>query len=290
MWQWGLLGWVLVSGIAAVLHYRFRRSEPGFTPEVAGFVLRLETILAKNHPDVEFVGMLSDQFACVLAVDGQETPVSLHDAYRHEMAFPDSFPVFVARLLDEIREFGLDRVEDLDLAFASQQLLPQIRSRDWLESKGCFGDSGLVHRWLNDQLVTVYVVDAPNCMLFLCRAHLKRWRKTEEDIHNLAVANLRRLDPAQFAQIRSVAEPLRVEVGDGYDAARVLLLEEADGLLVAIPDRDVLWVGLEDGTDLESLMADTREIAGCAPHPISPEVFRIIGGQLEAVRAGAKAR
>lgn len=251
-------------------------------------MVRFETVLAQEYPQVEFLGMLPDQFGCLLLVEGQETPITLHDAFRHEMAFPDAFPDFVARLMDEIRDVGLDRVEDLDLAFAAQELLPQVRSREWLDEKGCFGDSGLIHRRLNDQLVTVYVVDDPNSMVFLCRGHLKRWRKSEEDVHNLAVANLARLDPSQAAQLRAVTEPMRVDIGDGYDAARVLLLEEADGLLVSIPDRDVLWVGNEHGANLESLMADTREIAAKAIHPISPDVFRVTDGQLEAVRDGSR--
>ncbi|MCA8974199.1 MAG: hypothetical protein KDC98_05725 [Planctomycetes bacterium] len=288
MWLWALLGWLAVSCLAVFLHHRFQRSQARFSPEVAAFMLRFETILAERHPDVGFLGILPDQFACLLEVEGQETPVALQGAFRHEAAFPDAFPDFVGRLIEEIREVGLDRFEDLDFAFAAPQLLPQVRSQEWLAQKGCFGDSGLVHRRINDQLAVVYVVDDPNCMVFLCRAHLSRWRKSEQDIHNLALANLARLDPIQLDRLRSVSESVRVDVGDGYDAARVLLLDEAEGLLVAIPDRDVLWVGNEHLTDLETLMADTRGIADRASHPVSGDVFRVTAGQLEVVRAAER--
>jgi len=227
---------------------------------------------------------LPDRFACLLRVDGQETPVSLHDAFRHAEAFPEAFPRMVERLLADIREVGLDRVGDLDFADAAPLLRPQVRSRAWLEQQGCFGDSGLAYSRLNDELVTVYVIDDPQCMVFVCRAHLQRWRKTEADVHNLAVANLRRLGTEGLQKASAAGEPLLVQSGDGYDAARVLLLEQAEGLLVAIPDRDTLWVGGEQSQSLEQLMAATEEMARSAPHPVSPHVWRVKDGQLEAAK------
>ncbi|MCA8950110.1 MAG: hypothetical protein KDE27_11455 [Planctomycetes bacterium] len=264
--------------------------QPGFSPEVAAFLVRFETLIAEQHPGVEFRTMLPEQFACLLEVDGQETPLSLHDAFRHEQAFPSGFGSYVTQLIAEIREVGLDRVGDVDLAIAVAHVLPQVRSRAWLEARGCFGDSGLVYRRLNDELVTVYVIDDPQCMVFVCRAHLQRWRKSEADLHNLALANLERLDPARRDALRNVSGPQRVTVGDGYDAARVLLLDEIEGLLVAIPDRDLLWVGSESEVDLPSLMADTEELARSAAHPVSPHVFRVRASGLEAVQAEAPPR
>lgn len=253
------------------------------SPEVAAFLARFENELGRRHPNVGFLGMLPGRFACLLRVDGQETPVALHDAFRHSEAYPEAFPRMVDRLVRDIGEVALDRVDDLDFAEAAPRLLPQVRSRQWLEQRGCFGDSGLVHRRLNDELVTVYVVDDPNCMVFVCRAHLQRWRKSDADLHNLAIGNLARLGTAGLARRDSAQEPVLLQSGDGYDASRVLLLEGTDGLLVAIPDRDTLWIGPEGGQNLEQLMATTGEIARESAHPISPTLFRLTDGQLQAV-------
>ena len=54
-------------------------------------MLRFETVLAENPPDVTCLGMMPGRFACLLRVKGQETPVGLHDAWRHAEAFPDGF-------------------------------------------------------------------------------------------------------------------------------------------------------------------------------------------------------
>lgn len=280
MWLWAGLGWCAVAVALALLHHRLRSARPGYPPEVAAFLLRFETVLAANHPDVQFLGMLPERFACLMRVRGQETPVALHDAWRQAEAFPDGFERMVARLVTDIAEVGLDRVDDLDFAAAAPLLMPQVRSRAWVDGQGSFGGAALVHRPMNDELATVYVVDDAQSMVFVCREHLRRWRKTEVDVHNIALANLARSGTGKLEGTQATQEPLLVQTGDGFDAARVLLLEQAEGLLVAIPDRDTLWVGPEEGQNIEHLMATTEEIAQKSAHPVSPSLWRVRDGRL----------
>jgi uncharacterized protein YtpQ (UPF0354 family) len=284
MWLWVGLGWGALALGLALVHHRLRRAQDRYSPETAGFLLRLENELAAAHPGVQFLGMLPDRFACLLRVEGQETPVGLHEAWRHAQAFPDAFPRMVARLVADVTESGLDRVADVDFAAAAPILLPQIRSRQWVESQGAFGDAALVQRPLNADLVTVYVIDSPHCMVFVCREHLRHWRKTEADLHNLALANLARLDRDRLRAVAGGDEPVVLQTGDGFDAARVLLLEQAEGLLVAIPERDTLWVGPEQGQNLAQLMAITEAIARQSSHPVSPNLYRITDGHLAPLR------
>jgi hypothetical protein len=279
MWLW-VLGWLMAASAAAVLHRRWRRVAAEPAPERAAFMLRFENELARCQPAVAFLGLLPDRFACLLRVDGQETVVGLHDLFRNASASPDAFTRLVAVLLAEIRELGLDRVDDVDFAAAAPALLPQVRSRAWLDRHGAFGGSGLVHTPLGGDLVTVYVVDDNTSMVFVCREHLRRWRKDLADVHNLALANLARRGPAPQPV---PDEPVVVQSGDGFDAARVLLLAPRDGLLVAVPDRDTLWVGPEQGQDLVGLMATMEGIAERSPHPVSPRLYRLTDGRLEPV-------
>lgn len=280
MWFWVGIGWGALAVTLAWVHHRLRRPVAGYPPEVAAFLLRLETELAAAHPEVQFLGMLPDRFACLLRVAGQETPVGLHEAWRHAEAFPDAFSRMVARLLADVGEVGLDRVADFDFAAAAPVLLPQVRSVSWVEAQGAFGDAALVQRPLNRDLVVVYVIDDPQCMVFVCREHLRRWRKTEADLNNLALANLVRKGASALDAAAASGEPIVLQSGDGFDAARVLLLEQAEGLLVAIPDRDTLWVGPEQGQNLDQLMATTEAIARQSAHPVSPSLYRVKDGQL----------
>jgi uncharacterized protein YtpQ (UPF0354 family) len=281
MWLWGSLAWCFVALGGVALHHRLRTRSSRYPPEVAAFVLQLENELAAHHPGVAFLGMLPDRFACLMNVDGQETPVGLYEAFRHAEAFPGNFPSLVARLVEDIREVGLDRADDLEFATAAQLLMPQVRSAAWLQQQGTFGDSGLVHTAINEQLVTVYVVDDASCMVFLCRAHLKRWQKATHDVHNLALANLARL--GRNGIDHAAAEAVLLQSGDGFDASRLLLLDQVEGLLVAVPDRDTLWVGPEAGQNIEQLMAVTEQIADRSNYPVSAQLFRVSDGRLEPV-------
>lgn len=279
MWLWVALGWSLAAFAAAMVHRRWQRLAAPPSPEVAAFMVRFENELASAHPEVGFLGMLPDRFACLLRIDGQDTVVSMHELFRHAEVRPDGFTRCVASLIEDIREVGLDRVGDIDFAAAAPLLLPQIRSRSWLDRQGTFGDSGLVHTHLAADLVTVYVIDDASNMVFVCREHLRRWRRDVADLHNLALANLARRGGA--LPTGPLQEPVVLQSGDGFDAARVLLLDKPDGLLVAIPDRDTLWVGPEEGQDLAQLMAATEAIAEHSSHPVSEQIFRIKGGQLD---------
>lgn len=274
-----IVGWCVLAAVIAIVHHRARIGTDPYPPEVAAFMLRFETELAEAHVGVEFLGLVPDRFACLLRVEGQETVVGLHEAFRHAEAFPDEFSRMVASLLAEVREIGLGRVTDVDFASAATLLLPQVRSKEWLAQHGSFGDSGIVHRPLNDDLVVVYVIDAPSTMMFVCREHLRRWRKSVEDLHHLAVGNLTRRGAGGLPK-GTVDSPVVLHSGDGFDAARVLLLEAQAPLLVAMPDRDTLWVGPDTEQGIEQLMATTEAIADQAAHPVSASVYRLKDGQL----------
>jgi hypothetical protein len=87
------------------------------------------------------------------------------------------------------------------------------------------------------------VVDFPNTMAYVTPAMLKKTRSSAEDLLDRALANLRDATPGDFFE--HVSEELDILVGhtgDGYDAARALLIEDllpesAAGFLVAGPLR-----------------------------------------------------
>ncbi len=283
MWVWLAAGWCVASVGLAVMHHRLRRGQVELPAEVEQFLLQFETELARL-PQIEYLGLLPGQFACLVRVDGQETPLSLHELYRRYQAFPDAFPAAVARLAEEIRELGLDRIDDHEFGGVATSLLPQVRSMAWVEQQGRFGDSALAYKKLSEDLATVYVIDDPHTMVFVCRAHLQRWHRNVEDVHQLAIANLRRQGGDRIGALDG-EQPLLLQTGDGYDAARVLLLPEREGLLVAIPDRDLLWIGNEHNQDLGKLMAQAGSMAQAAAHPVSDRLYRVRDGYLETVTA-----
>ncbi|GAB4142946.1 MAG: hypothetical protein Fur0037_10350 [Planctomycetota bacterium] len=287
MWPWIAGGWALLSLLLALLHARAARRRPRIPPDVRRFLLRFESELARRHPEGEYRGLLPGRFAALLSLHGQETPVALQGVFRHAKAFPEAFGPMVDRLIEDIVEVGLDRIEHHDFSWIAPWILPQVRSREWLLAQGRFGDEALVHRALNEELVVVFVIDDPQTMVYICKAHLRAWGRGADEIDHLAIANLRRLSGDGIRDEVLARGPLLIHNRDGYDAARLLLLDRVDGLLVAVPDRDILWMGREQSQDLQELMAAAEEIAKSSDHPVSPKVFRARGGALEPVERPA---
>lgn len=281
MWPWILGGWTILSVLVAALFHRTRRSQALFAPQWLSFLKEFEEELTNRHPDVSYCGLVPKQMAVVIRVREQETSIPLGRLYGHFQAFPEAMSRLVDQLVEDIVSAGLHYPWDHAFSEVAMDILPQIRSRDWAESRR-FGDGGLVYRALGDDLVVSYVIDGPGNMIFVCRAHLKQWGRSEEDLYRLASGNLERLCEAPLPR---EGDAMLMHSGDGYDAARVLLLdpESDEKLLVAMPDRDVLWIGAEEGQDLSLLMAVNEELNRNAAHPVSPHVYRWSSGHLEAV-------
>ncbi len=283
-------GWTAIGGLALAawaLHRASRRPRHrrAVRPELARFLAALQHELLQ-HPEVEFLGMLAGQFACLLRVHGQETPVSLQELHRRWLAYPTHFGRSVGQLCREIEEAGLDRIDDHYFAAVAGDLMPQVRSMDWVDAQGRFGDGGLVSTRLGPDLAVVFVIDDARAMVFVCREHLRRWGRSVEDIESLAIANLRQRSGNLAALMRD-GEPSLLRTGDGYDAARVLLLPKDQDLLVLMPDRDVLWAADPKGQDQRDLMRQAERMAGCALHPVSPRLYRLQQGALAPVTDGS---
>ena len=290
MWIWLLLGWGVAAIGLAWLHHRLRRAQPSMPPEVEEFLVAFQTELSA-FPEVDYLGLLPGQFTGLLRVGGQETPVPLHGIYQHAQAYSDRLGVYVGQLIEDIKDEGLDHIEDHHFGSVAMSVLPQIRSKEWLAEQGMFGEGALVSRPLCGDLVVVYVIDDEHTMVFVCRAHLKQWGRNVDDLHKLAVSNLARLGGADQLRQMSEADSVLVQTGDGYDAARVLLLEDFEGVLVAMPDRDTLWIGREStgterpGRRLLALTAAAETMSRSSSHPVSEQVFRLRGGLLQPVNA-----
>ena len=123
-------------------------------------------------------------------------------------------------------------------------------------------------------------------MIFICREHLRRWHKSGEDIHQLAIANLRRRSGDRMRHHEPLVKPLHLQSGDGYDAARMLLIDRAtdEDLILAIPDRDMLWLCAEAHGDLDAISELARRRFARAVHPISPDLFRLGEGRLAKLK------
>lgn len=92
------------------------------------------------------------------------------------------------------------------------------------------------------------VVDCPHGMVYVTQPMLTRSRKKGEDLLDVALDNLRAATPPDYFERASDELDIYIgHLGDGYDAARALLIEELmpdapAGYWVAIPSREELAV------------------------------------------------
>ncbi len=281
---WLLGAWCGASALAAWgFHLVRSRLRPVTIPaDVAEFLRALEADLATRHPQVGVVGMVAGRFTLVLTLHGQETPLPLQHLYRHWQAFPEALPRLVDQVLQEIEHGAIESPADHAFEDVALRLLPQLRATEWVRAQGqVFGEAALVHRRFCDDLAICYVIDDPWSMVFVSQAHLRQWGRREEDLFHLATNNLQRQAHGELP-LPTDAEPIVVRTGDGYDATRLLLLDpdQAEGLCVAVPERDTLWIGNGTAPALAQLMQLTNQQNADAAHPVSPHLYRVQSGRL----------
>jgi uncharacterized protein YtpQ (UPF0354 family) len=275
---------VLAAVLAWAIRSRLKRAPYlGMPPEAEGFFVRLQEVLGERHPAIEVLGLTAEGFGMVLSVDRQQIQVPLGEVFLRERAFPDAFPQTVDRLVEEIRAH-LAAIDDLPFDAAVNRILPQVRSQEWLRSHSpAFGPGRVITTPLHEDLVTCYVLDEEDSMLFVTEGHLAAWGTRAEDVANLAMTNLRRLAEQEGGLPLPAPDDATLHLlhtGDGYDATRVLLaldesaLEATRGLVFAMPDRDTLVVGRKSG-DVVQLMQEVEAEYASSEHPISPRLFEV---------------
>ncbi len=290
--MWWIVGiWLGLAVVGAAVFHRVRsRLRPvAIPPGVVDFLRAFEVALAAQQAAVvELRGMARGRFVAVLGVAGQDVLLPLRPLF---LAWREDRGTLAWQLEHALRGLvagDLASVEDHALADVIELVLPQVRSAAWVTAQApAFGDSALVSRPLSADLRVCYVIDSPASMVFVTRAHLRAWRIDEESLHRTASANLRQRGSGELPMPEADSAPVLIQVGDGYDATRVLLLDpdKAEGLLVAIPERDALWMGNAGDTDLARLMEVNRAQSEASTHPVSASIYRMCGGDLVPLSA-----
>jgi len=154
------------------------------------------------------------------------------------------WPAMIGEFLDHVRDaLSAPKIPD-NLMTITDQLRPRLGKPFSREGKAYPWGIPLPGTGLEINLV----IDYANTMAYVTDDMLKKTRKSGEDLLDLALANLKAATPDDFFE--QVSEELTIHVGhcgDGYDAARALLVEDLlpdspAGFWVAIPSREELAV------------------------------------------------
>jgi uncharacterized protein YtpQ (UPF0354 family) len=249
---------------------------------------RVRRELAWRHPDVVWVGADFEDLSIQCRIRGQDTVIAVGPLLVALQEDPASLPTLVAAMVREQKERLDDPGREVWSAVV-HRLMPQVRTQEWLSEQGLrFGPTALLHRPLGADLVVCYVVDRGDAMTFVSREHAARWGRSLDEVDERAISNLAEWSGDCVVRTGPDREGTAVQRGDGYDAARVLLLDpfHAEGLLLAIPSRDVLWLGgPEKVVDIGALRREVESVAERAVQPVSRELYTVRRGQLVPVTA-----
>ncbi len=184
----------------------------------------------------------------------------------------------VASGLEAAVKIGAD-VEDADFVVGAANLLPHIERTRFVTAYASACDdpaARLVTRALGASLSVVYVRDGRWRFHYVGQGQLARWDVDASTLDAGARSNLYHRAEVDY-------RATEVGLGDGYDAARLLLAsdvfyhrDDGDGVNMAIPDRDMLLVDEGMGS-LASRFAEAR-------YPLCPYPLRVSRGTVTVSR------
>ena len=174
-----------------------------------------------------------------------EQYVGLSNLHRRAKAREKAeWPALIREFLQHVTEALTGPKIPDDLMTVADQLRPRLGKPFARGEKACPWGIPLPGTPLEINLV----IDYPNTMAYVTDEMLAKTGKAGEDVLDLALANLKRDTPPDF--LERISDELDIHVGhtgDGYDAARALLIEDLlpespAGFWVAVPSREELAV------------------------------------------------
>lgn len=243
------------------------------------FVRRVARRIGERHRELTVLG--EEPLALRIRSGSTDFRMSLDKMHRRFLRHPARFEEIVDAHLATVRE-SVATHGTLPFETASPRILPQVKNREFLRVNEQMGEGrGVVWRPLVDEIVVSYVLDSEHGMTYLTHADLAAWRKGADEIHAIALENLRRrsaplggrIDPSTGVQV--------IRTRDGYDAARVLILNELlkearEDLLVGLPDRDTLMVMAVPVEKHRKVAVEFEKRIASAGHAvITRKVFRL---------------
>jgi hypothetical protein len=191
---------------------------------------------------------------------------------------------WLKRIADALGTQGLkidSEATDWEFKRAASGLYPVMVHRRFLE-----GAEGILESppWLTefeDPLVLAYVIEVDEGRQFLTQAQVDRWPVTRDRIESagrsLLFHTTREASPDSLDD--SPIEAYRV--GDGYDAARIIVIEDlhfgefdADSRIAIPSTEELLFVRSGDDDAVAALKREAQQRYDQAALPLTPDLFK----------------
>jgi uncharacterized protein YtpQ (UPF0354 family) len=213
---------------------------------------------------------------------------NFYDAYRGQ---PDQLDEVLAALERSLRSYEAPRTAT---AFAelSERIYPMLKPISLLVTIRERNLPMIVYRHFLADLIITYVIEEPSSVAYINEQHLERWGQSEHELHERAMANLRRRTGERGSHTVAGAGQQRLvilDAQDGFDATRLLMPDLITSLagdipgdpVVGIPNRDFLIIFSDaDRTILTAVAHQIQREAAERAHGLTDQLFTIKGGEV----------
>lgn len=241
-------------------------------------VERLTQLLAKVRMGLERTAGVGDSSAWVLTWEGRRYPIAALPLEGVETACEAAELMAVAAAFEAAVKAPGRRVPGESFRQGAAALLPKVERRRFaaaydavVAGRGADESERLLWQPFGDELIAAYVEDEGWKFSYLTRGRFVAWDTTLGAVHAGARSNLYHRAALDW-RAREVA------LGDGYDAARAVLMDDvfydrcaSGGIELAVPGRDLLLVAAA-GQALDPLRVAAAYAE--AAYPIAPSIYR----------------
>lgn len=213
---------------------------------------------------------------------------SFYDAYRQH---PDQLDAVAETLLTSLRNYNPARaITSFDEL--RERVYPMLKPITLLVTIRERSLPMIVYRPFLADLIISYVIEEPGSVAYISEQHLERWGLAEHELHERAMANLRRRTVERGSHTVTGEGDRRLvifDAQDGFDATRLLLPDLIEpwaaglpgALVVGIPNRDFLIIFSDaDRTILTAVAHQIQREAAERAHGLTDQLFTVSAGQV----------
>jgi uncharacterized protein YtpQ (UPF0354 family) len=245
--------------------------------------------LHERYPDQEY--RYDESSPEPYAIRGKDRVIFAANLFRRVEADPAGRDELIGEFLNAMAFAGDDSPSAEELDAVRGLIHPVLKPGDYVRRTG--PAANVVHReWLGDVTIC-YAIQGRKTLRFVLDADRERWNLPLDDLHEIALANLREKPfPESFPGAAPCDGRLVVlQSGDGFDASRILhpRLHEVFAPVLGtpfaagIPDRGTLLLFSRRPRDTAArISAQIRKDFEGAAYPVSPRTFLIGPGGVRA--------
>jgi uncharacterized protein YtpQ (UPF0354 family) len=220
-----------------------------------------------------------------------ELAVSVQNFYNAYTQYPDQLDEVANALLSSVRSYEPARAQS-GFDELRERVYPMLKPINLLATISDRKLPMIVYRPFLADLIITYVIEEPNSVAYISEQHLERWGLAEHELHEQAMANLRRRTAERGSHTITGEGYQRLvifDTQDGFDATRLLLPDliepwQADlpgTMVIGIPNRDFLIIFSDsDRTILTAVAHQIQRESAERAYGLTDQLFTVSGGQV----------